>query len=318
MRPIRAQNKRKGRQVQLRNCTKFDYGENKENYWYGSHDLFFLFLLSGCVTKVSAPGPNDPDSASTDHVLIPKMDVSSEGEEETPDLTIHYLPQGYAILQSAGQSVLLGGCSFEDTPQVIRYLNSLGVERLNYIVVPNAEEGRYGGVQLLMENISAGLVVVPRTEAPTDGYDKFLEDLGAVNTIQLGTGASFNVGTCLITPVAPVVEHGNDPKDTSLILKVTCGNNTFLFPSDATPTEADTLLVEPADIKADVLFINNRGKSPLPYSALRLIMPKDVVVATPDTAPDVSEFNSAVHEMDEEAIIVVSNGEEITFGGAST
>ena len=118
------------------------------------------------------------------------------------------------------------------------------------------------------------------------------------------------------SPVAPIVEHGDDPKDTSLILKAICGNNTFLFPSDATPTEADTLLVEPADIKSDVLFINNRGESPLPYSVLRLIMPKDIVVATPDTSPDVSEFNSVVHEMDEEAIIVVSDGEEVIFRGS--
>lgn len=276
-----------------------------------------LILLSGCVARVSAPSPDNSNSASTEHVLIPKMDESSENTEEAQDLTIHYLPHGYAILQSAGQSVLLGGCSSEDTPQVIRYLNNLGVERLNYIVVPNAEESRYGGVQLLMENIPAGLVVVPRTEATTDGYGKFLEDLGAVNTIQLGSGSSFNVGTCLITPVAPIVEHGDDPKDTSLILKAICGNNTFLFPSDATPTEADTLLVEPADIRADVLFVNNRGGSPLPYSALRLIMPKDVIVATPDTAPDVSEFGATVHEMGGEVIVVVSNGEEITFGGAS-
>ena len=76
-------------------------------------------------------------------------------------------------------------------------------------------------------------------------------------------------------------------------------------------------MVEPADIKSDVLFINNRGGSPLPYSALRLIMPKDVIVATPDTAPDVSEFGATVHEMGGEVIVVVSNGEEITFGGAS-
>ena len=307
----------KGGTYSNRHCTNIIMEKSKKIIGVGVVIFLVALLLSGCVTRVSAPGPNNPDPTSTDHVLIPKIDGSNESVEEVQDLTIHYLPQGYAILQSAGQSVLLGGCSSEDTPQVIRYLNNLGVERLNYIVVPNAEESRYGGVQLLMENIPAGLVVVPRTEATTDGYGKFLEDLGAVNTIQLGSGSSFNVGTCLITPVAPIVEHGDDSKDTSLILKATCENNTFLFPSDATPTEADTLLVEPADIKSDVLFINNRGGSPLPYSALRLIMPKDVIVATPDTAPDVSEFGATVHEMGGEVIVVVSNGEEITFGGAS-
>jgi len=278
--------------------------------------IMTLAIMVGCAPTAVAPGSDTAGGGSrSDYVEIPEMkDGAASEPEEASNLTVTYLPQGYAVLQSAGQSVLLGGCSADDVDSVVEAMTKLGIEKLNYIIVPNAVESRFSGVKEVMEDIPAGLVIVPQTNAITPKYETFLDDIGGLNTLGIAAGAAFNVGTCHITPVAPIVEEGDDPMDTSLILKVDCGDTSFLFADDATQREADTLLSESTDITANVIFANSRGTSTLSHAVLRLISPKDMVVSNNCAAtPDVSEFGTEFHSLSDSPLTVTSNGKEVSF-----
>lgn len=258
-----------------------------------------MIALTSCAptqapggSSSSAPGVFEPNTGTA--VKIPNFDASThEDEPEAGQLSVTYLPQGYAILQSANQTMLMDGCAAEDVETVSEALANLGVERLQYIVVPNASEARYGGAQELIDTFHTALVIVPRATAGDDAYQKFIEDNGS-KIMEVGVGGTFNVGTCPVEVMGPIVEDTGS----SMVLKVTCGEDKFLFTNDATAAELETLLVEPADIKAGTLFLNSRGGDQIPYSVLRLIAPSTIVVTNND-APIGEEYVAAVYALED-------------------
>ena len=267
-----------------------------------------MIALASCTpaqapggSSSSAPDMSTPDTGAV--VKIPNFDASThEDPPEADQLTVTYLSQGYAILKSSNQTMLMDGCSAGDVEAVSEALADLGVEQLQYIVVPNTSEARYGGVQELIDSFHTALVIVPRAAGGDETYQKFIEDNGT-KIIEVGVGGHFNVGTCPVEVMAPIVEDAGS----SLVLKVACGEDKFLFTNDATAAELETLLVEPADIQAGTLFLNSRGGDQIPYSVLRLIAPSTIVASNGDVQVG-EEYASAVHALEDEPYSISVGG----------
>jgi len=241
-------------------------------------------------------------------------DFSSALPEEDNNLVIHYLPQGCAVAESGGQTVLLDGCADEGSESVIKFLkDELGVERLSQIVVPNTDPGRYGGVKAIMDAIPTALVIIPNSEQPAEFADFVKSIGGGMTVIPLRAGNTFNIGANTVTVVGPIVEEGGSAMDTSLMHRVTCGDTAFLFTNDTSKTEAETLLASPLEIQSDVVFVNSNNDSTLPSSVMRLVSPSHEVVSDHKTAPDMKEFSVEVHDTNEGPITVRSDGNKITF-----
>lgn len=125
------------------------------------------------------------------------------------------------MLQLYSQNMLVDGCASEDVKKISQALTDLGIERFQYVVVPNADESRYGGVQKLIDRFHVALVFVLRAAVGDDAYNDFIER-NRTTIMQVGTGGNFNIGTCLIKVVivvAPVVEERETVQDTSLVIK---------------------------------------------------------------------------------------------------
>ena len=223
------------------------------------------------------------------------------------------LPQGYAILQSANQTMLMDGCAAGDVEVVSEALTNLGVEKLQYIVVPNASKARYSGVRELIDAFHTALVIVPRSAGGDDAYKKFIEDNGT-KIMEVGAGGAFNVGTCPVEVVGPVVEDA----DSSMVLKVACGESKFLFINDSTTAELEALLAEPVDIRAGTLFLNSRDGDRIPYSVLRLIAPSTIVASNDDVQVG-EEYAAAVYALEDEPYTISVGGSitsQVSYSGS--
>ena len=122
------------------------------------------------MTMLASCAPNDPTetvtpspSLPTGYVEVPEMDDDMVAPEEDRELTVHYLPQGYAVLESSGQTALFGGCSQEDVEDVSAVLRERGIQSLTTIVVPNGDESRWRGAA------SGDLWAEPGCRLPSDG-----------------------------------------------------------------------------------------------------------------------------------------------------
>lgn len=273
-----------------------------------------LLLIASC-TRVEAPGssssePEQPD-ISSEAVHIPNFDVSSQEDvEEVKELKVTCLPQGCAILQSCNQAMLMDGCATEDVEAVAQALTDLGVEHLQYIVVPNTSEERYSGVPALMEQFHTALVFVPRDATGDDAYNEFVDNSGMA-IMPVGTGNSFNVGTCPVEVVAPVMGEGVAANDASMILKVTCGNNSVLFPNDASTPELEALMSGAADVKANMVFLDGRGGEDVPYGVMRLIAPAEIVTTNEHVTG--GGYAASVRQLTDEPLSVLLDGSKLTI-----
>jgi len=66
-----------------------------------------LSLLAGCGPKPTIGDPEPAPKPDHSYVEIPKMDENNISPDEKSELTVHYLPEGYAIAVSSGQAALL-------------------------------------------------------------------------------------------------------------------------------------------------------------------------------------------------------------------
>lgn len=251
-----------------------------------------LTLLAGCTPKEQPAETEFPSpTPDTSYVAVPEMDDDLIAKEEEKKITIHYLPQGYAVLESAGQAALFGGCGQDDVAAVSDLLKEQEIETLTTIVVPNSDESRWSGVEQLRETFGKNLVVVSRA-AGDEAYEQFKSGLGSMK-MEVGSGSSFNVGTVTFQVLGPVVTEVDDPMAASLVLWGGCGESSFLFADDATEEEINSILAAGVDMKARYIFLNSRGESTIPYAAVQQFSPWELVVADGVAMPDLGEQESA-------------------------
>ncbi len=265
-----------------------------------------LSLLAGCGPKPAISDPK-PELFAPSYVEIPQMDENNISPDEDSELTVHYLPEGYAIAASSGQAALLGGCSKADVEAVAEALGKFDVEKLNFIVVPNSEESRWTGVSALREQFGENLVVTSRAEG-SDAYEEFKTSIGNM-LLTVGAGSSFNVGTALFQVLGPVVEDTETPMDASLVLWTECGEESFLFADDATEWEVKSILADGTDMKARYIFLNSRGETTLPYSAVQQLSPWEFILADDAAEPNLGkESQASILEMNGKTYSVAAAG----------
>lgn len=250
-----------------------------------------FILLAGCGPKEQPVETESPSpTPDTSYVTVPEMDEDLIAQEEEKEIAVHYLPQGYAVLESAGHTALFGGCSQDDVTAVSDFLKEQEIETLTTIVVPNSVESRWSGVEQLRETYGKNLVVVSRSVGD-ETYEQFKSGLGNMK-MEVGSGSSFNVGTVTFQVLGPVITEVEDPMAASLVLWGECGESSFLFADDATGEEISSILAAGVDMKARYIFLNSRGETTLPYSAVQQFSPWEFVVADGAALPDFGEQGS--------------------------
>lgn len=270
---------------------------SKKLCWVVVICVLAMGLFSGCSSKetpVESTPPEEPE-----YVEIPKMTDDLIAEDEESGLAVHYLPEGYAILESAGQAALLGGCSDADVSAVTDALKELGIERLTHIVVPNGDQSRWSGIAAIRETFGENLVIVSRISG-SDAYEQFKASIGNM-LISVGAGSSFNVGTETVQIFGPEVETTDSVWDSSLILWTSCGEDSFFFSDDASEQEIKAVFASNPDLTATYTFLNSRGESTLPYSAIKQLASNGLIVADNAVLPDFGSVTpSNLHPLDGE------------------
>ncbi|MCI8404766.1 MAG: MBL fold metallo-hydrolase [Clostridia bacterium] len=234
--------------------------------------LGIMCALTGCSQSAVIP-PSTPAPAIT----------AEPTEPPVSELTVHFIDVGQAdaaILQCEGETMIIDGGNRADSDLIAAYLKKLNVEHIDYMICTHAHEDHVGGLSAPLSMMPVGAVYAPAAESDSKAYQTFKQKVTDQNTeiIHPVNYEIIGVGSARTEILASPADADN-LNNTSIILKVTHKNNSFLFTGDAEREEEQTLL-DRGLLKADVLKVGHHGSdTSTSYPFLREVMPEYAVIS---------------------------------------
>ncbi|MDI6880260.1 MAG: ComEC/Rec2 family competence protein [Desulfitobacteriaceae bacterium] len=295
--------------------------------------LAVLTLLPGC-SSASAPVDNPkpialPAAAVTQNAgtLAPAPPTSKQ-----PDLRITFLDVGQGdsifIQTPHGKTLLIDAGDNTAGPKVTAYLQDQGIKRLDAVVWTHPHADHIGGADMVTQAFSIGQVYMPKVSANTEAYRDLLKSMQGkhLKALEAKAGLTLDLDPEVKAQfLAPSATHYEDTNDYSAVLRLTYGENSFLFTGDAQTTSEQEMLAGGYILKADVLKVGHHGShSSTSSTFLAKVQPGYAVISVgqgndyghphKETLAALAKAGIKVYRTDESgSIIAESDGKKISF-----
>lgn len=254
--------------------------------------------------------------------------VNQSDIPENSNFEVHFIDVGQAdsaLIECDGETMMIDGGNVADSNVVAAYLKKEDVTELNYVVCSHAHEDHVGGLSGALSVTKADNIYAPKTEANTKAYKNFKKKAEEQN-VEIkhpNVGDEIQLGSSTVEFLGPVDENGKDLNSTSIVLKITYGNTSFLFTGDAESDEEEEILNSGADLKSTVLKVGHHGsRTSTSYPFLREVMPQYAVISVEkgnsyghpneETLSKLSDAGVEVYRTDESGdIVMTSDGNSI-------
>ncbi|MBR6949815.1 MAG: MBL fold metallo-hydrolase [Bacilli bacterium] len=243
------------------------------------------------------------------------------------NLVIYFVDVGQAdciLISNNDHYMLIDAGNNEDGPKLVNYFKGMGISKFDYVIGTHAHEDHIGGLDDIINNFDIKTFYMPDVSQTTYTFESVLDALERKN-IYFETPKednSYKFGNSSFT-VLSVGTDSTDLNNTSIVLKLTYGNNSFLFTGDATSSVERKILDK--DISADVLKVGHHGSQ---YSSsanfLKTVYPKYAVIQVGKnneyghpksiTLNKLKKINAKIYRTDKDGtIICTSDGNNISF-----
>lgn len=187
---------------------------------------------------------------------------------EHKDFKVHYIDVGQgdcSLVEADGKFMLIDAGENGHEQQVINYLRSAGVQKLDYVIATHQHSDHIGGMPEVLEEFAVDNIIMPKlTEAQTPTNSTYTAFLKAVKNsgakvIASKVDAVYTLGSGSFILLGPVTNDAEDINNMSVFVKVSYGMNTFLFTGDGETEEELEVLDTGAELDCDVLHAGHHG-----------------------------------------------------------
>lgn len=304
--------------------------------------IIIVVIIIGAIFSKDYLNYDKNDEATNN--LNSKSSVTTS--EENPlinvdgNLQIHFIDVGQAdsiLIKQDNNYMLIDGGNNEDGDMLVKYLKEQGVEKLDYIIATHPHEDHIGGLDDVLNEFDTDLVLMPDKITTTKTFEDFLLAIKNRQDVKNKNGENvtlkkvpkleekYNLGNASFVIYAPNSSSYDELNNYSIVIKLSFGNNTFLFTGDAEKLSEKEMLDKNYDLKADVLKIGHHGSSTSTSDEfLEAVSPKYAVLSVGEdnsynlpkkTVMDKFKNNNIpVYRTDEQGTIILnSDGTNITF-----
>ena len=174
------------------------------------------------------------------------------------DATLLVAPDGSSMLIDCGPT---SGAEY-----LVKYMNDVGVEKLDYLILTHPHEDHYGGASAVIENFPVENFVVHADFTETYPYDRLIymvshnrfdEQTEIVGT-RIDDRFTF-ADSAVFQILSPETVDYDDANESSLAIKLIYGETSFLFTGDAEKGAEKAMMANGYDLRADVYSAGHHG-----------------------------------------------------------
>ena len=230
-------------------------------------------MLEESITASSEITASEPAPFSEDIYSIP----------ENSTFSIHFIDVGQAdaaLVECDNHYMLIDGGNKEDASVIYSVLKQAEVPKLDIVVASHAHEDHVGGLAGALNYTTADIVLSPVTEYDSKAFNDFKKyaDLNGNGIVVPCVNDIYSLGSSEVKILG--VNGMEDTNNTSIVLKVTYGETSFLFTGDAEREAEQVILNSNADLFSTVLKVGHHGSdTSTSYPFLREIMPKYAIIS---------------------------------------
>lgn len=184
------------------------------------------------------------------------------------DIAVHFIDveQGDSALIIAGdKTLLIDGGEISAFSAVANYLNSLKIEKLDYIIASHPHSDHIGSLGNIIDTYGTEYLIMPEVSEDmtpvSSSYENMIdsaEDCGAsILYADIGSVIDISDG-CTLEMLAPLKDY-EDYNNYSLVCRFNYGETSFLFTGDIEETAERDIVESGIDISATVLKVAHHG-----------------------------------------------------------
>ena len=245
-------------------------------------------------------------------------------------MTVHFLDvgQGLSILaQSDDQTLIYDGGNSDKSSFVVAYLKEQGVTDIDYLISSHYDSDHVNGLIGCLNAFDVENVICSDYVHDSDTYQSF------INTAQSkglelqhpAVGTAFAFGTGSFEILAPSEIDQNDSNNNSVAIKLTNGDNSFIFTGDAESSSESAMCASGINLDCDVLVPGHHGSATATsWEFLESTVPEYAVISCgvdnqyghpdKDTMDKLQSMDIQVFRTDKQGTITVtSDGSNLTW-----
>ena len=189
--------------------------------------------------------------------------ATSTSSEVTGNLTVDFIDVGQAdsiLITNNNESMLIDAGNNEDGEDIVKYLENKGIKKLNYVVGTHPHEDHIGGLDdVINSDIQIENILMPKITTTTKTFEDVLDAIENKGlTVEAPSkGYEFKIGEANCKVMTDSIIDKDNLNISSIVIRLTFGNNSFLFMGDSEEENEKTISWP----KADVLKVGHHGSN---------------------------------------------------------